>query len=334
VRRFELVERRRIELRTAVPIPDPGPREVLIRVKACTVCGRSDLVYFHYLGVREHCALGCFGHEIAGVVEAIGTGTVAVRVGDRVFVRTPITSGFADFALAREIAVGRLPEAIPFEQGAILQLLPLAVHATRGVRLGDRVLVVGQGPVGLMALQVARLRGASFVAVADLDPWRLERSTLLGADETLDVSRAPLAELLTNARLADFDVAIEAVGTPKTVDEVTRAVRVAGLVVLLGTHHVESRVPFDLIHLEKRGLRIDTAAEPTDVTRVAALQVAERLAGQGKVQLEPLLSHTYPLTALPTAIERLSQNGLLAPSGEPGVPPGPPPKMLKVAIIP
>src|SRR5690606_10546863 len=152
----------------------------------------------------------------------------------RVFVRTPLTSGFAEFAAAREVCVGALPDDIPFEQGAILQTLPLAVHATRGVRLGDRVAIVGQGPIGLMALQVARLRGAAEIVVADLDPWRLERSRALGADHTVAVDAAAWPGALGT----DFDVAIEAVGTPGTAAACVELVRQNGLVVFLGTHHI------------------------------------------------------------------------------------------------
>lgn len=334
MRRYQLTGRRAIELRPDVPVPDPAPGQVLVRVKACTVCGRSDLVYYHYLGLRDHCAQGCFGHEIAGVVETVGSDASAFRPGDRVFIRTPLTSGYSDFALAREVAVGRLPEEIPFEQGAILQLLPLAVHATRGVELGDRVLVVGQGPVGLMAMQVARLRGASFLAVSDLDPWRLERSAALGADCTLPVAEAPLAEQLAEKGIDGFDVAIEAVGTPGTAQDAVRSVRPNGLVVFLGTHHVDTHVTFDLVDWEKRGLRIHTAAEPTDVARGEAMRVAERLVERGRIRLAELLTHTYPLTELPAAMELLSQSSLLYPSDEPGPYPGPPPHTLKVAVCP
>lgn len=169
MRRDELVGRRDIRLVCDVPVPVPGPLEVLIRVRACTVCNRSALAYYHYYGMRDLCAQGCFGHEIAGVVEAVGSGVSRVVPGQRVFVRTPLTSGYAEFAVTREVAVGIVPDEVPSEQGAILQLLPLAVHATRGVRLGDRVVVNRQGPVGLMALRVAALRGAGHLTAIDID---------------------------------------------------------------------------------------------------------------------------------------------------------------------
>ncbi|HEX6352621.1 zinc-dependent alcohol dehydrogenase [Actinophytocola sp.] len=330
MRRYELTGRHEIRLDDAAPVPVPGPGEVLVQVRANTLCNRSDLAYYHYFGLRDHCATGCFGHEVAGTVHELGAGVTGFSVGERVFVRTPLTSGFADFALARQIALGRLPERIPFEQGAILQLLPLAVHATRGVRLGDRVVIIGQGPVGLMALQAAALRGAAEIVVADLDPWRLAVSGQLGAHRTEHVDGG-LAAL--RAIGADFDVAIEAVGTPITANACVDLVRQNGLVVFLGTHHVDTHVTFDMVAWEKKGLRLHTAAEPTDQARVESMAIAQRLVDHDRIRLAELLTDTYPLEKLPDAIDRLSANRTLAPEGE-EVYSGPPPNVLKVAICP
>ncbi|MFD4628735.1 zinc-binding dehydrogenase [Streptomyces sp. NPDC058284] len=333
MRRYELVGRRDIRLVTDVAVPEPGPLEVLVRVRACTVCNRSDLAYFHYHGLREHCAQGCFGHEIAGVVEAAGAGVRRVVPGQRVFVRTPLTTGYADYALAREVAVGALPDSVPFEQGAILQLLPLAVHATRGVRLGDRVAIVGQGPVGQMALRVAVARGAAEVVAVDLDDWRLERSLAAGADAVRRVDGS--AEQL-DAVGADFDVAVDAVGTPTTLNACVRLVRQNGLVVLLGTHHVDTHVTVDLVTWERKGLRVHSSAEPLDTARAEALAVAERLAHRRTeaLRLPDLLTHTYPLDELPKAMEQLSASRSLFPDAEQAPYDGPPPATLKVAIVP
>ncbi|MFF5128346.1 zinc-binding dehydrogenase [Streptomyces syringium] len=333
MRRYDLVGRREIRLTDDVPVPVPGPLEVLVQVRACTVCNRSDLAYYHYYGLRDHCAQGCFGHEIAGVVEGVGPGVTRVRPGQRVFVRTPLTTGYADYAVAREVSVGALPDAIPFEQGAILQLLPLAVHATRGVTLGDRVAVIGQGPVGLMALRMAAARGAAALTAVDLDDWRLERSRRLGADECLrvDGSMRELAEVGE-----DFDVAIDAVGTPTTLNACVGLVRQSGLVVMLGTHHIDTKVTVDLVTWERKGLRVHSSAEPTDTARAGAMAVAERLAAEraDELRLDEILTHVLPLTELPRAVELLSASRALYPDGEPAPYAGPPPKVLKVAIRP
>jgi 2-desacetyl-2-hydroxyethyl bacteriochlorophyllide A dehydrogenase len=330
MRRYELTGRRSMHLAEDVPKPRPGPGEVLVKVGAATICNRSDLVYYHYLGERDHCAVGVFGHEVAGTIVEVGDRVTRTVPGHRVFLRAPLTGGFADFALAREISVGALPDAVTFEAGAILQLLPLAVHATRGVSLGDRVAILGQGPVGLMALQVAALRGAGEIVVADLDPWRLARSATLGADRTVVVDLAaedPYRELG-----GDFDVAIEAIGTPQTANACVDLVRQNGLVIFLGTHHVDTKVTFDLVVWEKKGLRLHTAAEPTDADRVASMAVAERLIG--RIDTASLVSQVYPLDELPAAITRLSASSVLTPSGRPSQFPGPPPRTLKLAIVP
>lgn len=330
MRGYLLVRRHELEFSEDLPVPSPGNGEVQVKVGACTLCNRSDLAYFHYRGLREHCEQGCFGHEIAGVVSSIGPGVARFQPGDRVFVRTPLTTGCAEYALAREISVGHLPHHVPFPQGAILQLLPLAIHATRGVTLGDRLVIIGQGPVGLMTLQIAKLRGASTIITSDLDPWRLGISKRLGADVTCPGGTAELV----NREFGDIDVAIDAVGTPRTAQTCIDLLRHNGLLVLLGTHHIDTQVTFDLIQWEKKGLRIHTAAEPTDVARAAAIHVAERLVSADLVRTDLLLTHTYPLKELPQAIEHLSQSSILFPENEPGPYDGPPRRTLKVAICP
>ncbi|MEU7645161.1 zinc-dependent alcohol dehydrogenase [Streptomyces huasconensis] len=333
MRRYELVGRRDVRLVTDAAVPEPGPLEVLVRVRACTVCNRSDLAYFHYHGLRDHCSQGCFGHEIAGVVEATGAGVRRVVPGQRVFVRTPLTTGYADFALAREISVGALPDAVPFEQGALLQLLPLAVHATRGIRLGDRVVIVGQGPVGQMALRVAVARGAAETVAVDLDEWRLAHSTAAGADAVRRVDGGREQLLAVGA---DFDVAVDAVGTPTTLNACVELVRQNGLVVLLGTHHIDTHVSVDLVTWERKGLRVHSSAEPLDTARAEALAVAERLAHRrtDALRLADLHTHTFPLDELPKAMEQLSASRVLHPDAEHAPYDGPPRETLKVAIVP
>jgi L-iditol 2-dehydrogenase len=330
MRQYELVANRMLRLNEHAQVPVPKDGEVVVKVGANSVCNRSDLAYFHYYGLREHCTNGCFGHEIAGTVAVVGNGVSRVEPGQRVFIRTPLTSGYADYALAREIAVGHLPEDVPFDQGSILQLLPLAVHATRGVRLGDRVAIIGQGPVGLMALQLVKLRGAGEAVVFDLDDWRLRRSSLLGADRC--IVNAPGGDPASDLA-GEFDVAIEAVGTPATANACVRLVRQAGLVVFLGTHHVDTQVTFDMVSWEKKGVRIHTAAEPTDTARGEAMRVAQRLIDAGRIRLAELLTHEFSLADLPEAIELLSANRTLAPEGEESYA-GPPEHVLKVAVTP
>jgi L-iditol 2-dehydrogenase len=314
--------------------PTPGLGELVVSVKATTICGRSDLVYYHYFDQRDHCAKGCFGHEIAGVVAETGPGVTRFRRGDSVFIRTPLTTGFAEYAAARETRVAHLPEWVPFEQGAALQLLPLIVHATRGIGLGNRVLIAGQGPVGLLALQVAKLRGAAEVVTVDLDPWRLEVARQLGADRTLCVRDHSVGQALADAGIGDFDVAIDAVGTQSVVQGCIDALGHHGLLVLLGTHHIHARVSFDLVQWELKALRIHSSVEPDEESRVQALRVAERLVAGRKIDVARLLTHRFLLPELPKAIDLLSASSVLFSEQETARFSGPPAHTLKVAICP
>ena len=333
MRGFQLINRHQLTYREDLHKPPANEDCVLVKVKACSVCGRSDLIYYHYLGLRDHCSKGVFGHEISGVVEGVGSLVTQFKPGDRVFIRSPLQTGFADYTIAREVCVGHLPQSIPFEEGSILQLLPLAIHATRGICLGDKVLIIGQGPVGLMALQIARLRGASSITVVDLDSWRLHISQLLGADYTVCVTRKTLLEqLVDNSR--EFDVAIDAVGTPLVVNTCAQILRQQGLMVMLGTHHVDTRVVVDLVLWEKKGLRIHTSAEPTDQARRESMNVAQRLVNTDRIRLKPLLTHIYPLKELPKAIKQLSYNPLLYSETEDAPVKVPPSQTLKISICP
>lgn len=336
MRRWSIEKSGKIIFDKNYPEPEPGRDQLLIKVKACTVCGRSDLIYYYYYNQLDHCREGIFGHEISGIVTKCGESVRKFKVGDRVFVRTIASTGYADYAIADETASGHLPDDISFEQGAALQLLPLAVHSTRGVNLGDKVLIIGQGPVGLMTLQAVKLRGASYILAVDLDSWRLSVSTQLGATATLQGDAGNLIAEIMNVMPEGFDVAIDAVGIAKSVNICTQSLRKNGLLVLIGTHHVDAVVPIDMIQWEKKRLQIHTAAESNDAARSEAIRVSEHLIRYGKIKLEELISHTYSLEDLPFAIEKLSDNVLLQKNS---VAPRPtaeltPRETLKIAIVP
>ncbi|MFJ8650360.1 zinc-binding dehydrogenase [Streptomyces sp. NPDC093546] len=187
--------------------------------------------------------------------------------------------------------------------------------------------------MGLLALRMAALRGASHLTAADLDDWRLGHSTRFGADAVHQVDGS--ADAL--AALGDgFDVAIDAVGTPTTLNSAVRLVRQNGLVVMLGTHHVDTHVTVDLVTWERKGLRVHSSAEPLDGARAEALRVAERLihSRPAELPLSALLTHTYPLAELPKAMDHLSASRALYPDGTDAPYDGPPPRTLKVAVLP
>ena len=203
-------------------VPAARPGEVLVRVRAVGLCG-SDLHYYAHgeNGPNVLRTPTALGHEAAGVVVATGDGASAHPVGTAVAVEPAIPCGRCrvcragrynqcshghcfgspptDGALTRFLAVPEefahpVPEGLPFASAALVEPLAVAVHAIRrgGVTAGDRVLVTGAGPIGLLVLQAARAVGADEVTVTDVNADRLAHARRLGAARVRDTSREPL----------------------------------------------------------------------------------------------------------------------------------------------
>ncbi len=223
--RVTLTEPGRLVIETA-PVPVPGPGEVLVKVRRVGVCG-SDLTI--YRGKHPYAKKPLvMGHEFSGVVEAAGPGVTGPCAGTRVTVIPHLVCGRcgpcrtetfnfceelrcmgaeADGAHCQFIAVPArmalpIPEAMSLDDAALMEPACVGYHAARRgeIRAGDRVLVVGAGPIGIFAQQSCRALGAAAVYVADKDAFRLELARALGADGTIDVTRESLADGL--ARLA------------------------------------------------------------------------------------------------------------------------------------
>lgn len=244
-------------------LPDPQPQagEVLVRVRAAGVC-HSDA---HYRAGTSPVARFPLtpGHEVSGVIAAVGPGVDPLRVGQRVCLHYLVTCGSCPFCrggneqfcptgemigkhrdggFAELIAVPAanavpLPEEIPFEQGAVLMCSSAtSLHALRKARLraGESVAVFGVGGLGLSAVQLARALGALDVYAVDLDPGRLELARSFGAVPVPAAGADPVARLreLTGGR--GVDVALELAGLPLTTRQAVRSLAVFGRAALAG----------------------------------------------------------------------------------------------------
>lgn len=244
-----------------IPVPEPGPDEVLVEVAACGV-GASDLGVID--GTIGHGPLlpQTLGHEAAGTIAAVGDEIDDWRAGDRVALVTARPCGRCAFCLAaRESLCERLaipgidadgamaayaraaahhlvalPPSLPFAAAAILtDAVATPYHALKrgGVGEGVRVAIHGLGGLGIHAVELAQLAGASVVGV-DLDPVALARATEWGADAVVDASQGgPAAEV---HRLTDggADVSFDFVGSAATLDEAVRSLRPGGRATIVG----------------------------------------------------------------------------------------------------
>src|SRR5687768_13018879 len=227
--------------------PRPGNSDVVIKVKACGVCG-SDLSYIKMGGIhRKPGGVTPIGHEAAGEVLVVGSAVKDVRVGQRVVINPMMTpshigsggpeGAFTEELLVCEARVGDsllpIPDGLPYEIAALTEPLAVALHGVNRAQAkpDDKVVVFGCGPIGLSMVLWLLDRGVPDVVALDLAPERLERAVALGAraafDPTREDLRARLLELHGSARIFNRDAVgtdafIDAAGAPNILSDVVR----------------------------------------------------------------------------------------------------------------
>jgi L-iditol 2-dehydrogenase len=316
------------------PRPVPGPGELLVRVAACGICG-SDVHGFDGSSGRRIPPL-VMGHEAAGIVAETGRGVRGFQVGDRVTFDSTIYCGecafcrrgemnlcdrrevlgvscgdyrrdgaFAEYVLVPERITYRLPDAMPFEEAAMLEAVSVALHAVAVSDLsgGETALVIGAGMIGLLTLQAARAAGCSRVFIADVDATRLALAKQLGATETLHLSGPRSSPDLVRRcqELTDgagVDIVLEAVGRDETISTAIDAVRKGGTVTLIGNITPEVRLPLQKV--VSRQLRLQgTAASCGEYPQ------AIEMITNGTIQVKPLITAVAPLDDGPGWFKRL-----------------------------
>ncbi len=244
-----------------VPVPAYGHGEVLVRIKAAGIC-HSDA---HYrAGVSSTGPLPqTLGHEIAGLVEAVGPGVARVKPGDRVCLHYLVTcgqchhcnrgqeqfcihgqmlgkhrdGGYTEYIAVPERGVVALPDEIPFEHAAIMMCSSAtSFHALRKGRLraGETVAVFGAGGLGMSAIQLARGLGALAVYAVDINPDKLALAERFGAVPVNASAADPVAEIRRLSGGRGVDVALELIGLPLTMRQAVQVLGIQGRAVLAG----------------------------------------------------------------------------------------------------
>jgi L-iditol 2-dehydrogenase len=300
------------------PLPEPGATDVLVEIVACGICA-TDL---HLLdgSIPLYKPPKVLGHEMAGVVRAVGSDVTHVRAGDAVALdtsvgcgacafchegfpfacqaRTSVAAGFAQFTVVPRSVVYRLPDGVDPARGALAEPLSCALHAVGRADVGpaSNVAIVGAGALGLLVLQVARLSGATHVIVSDPDPARRQLAARLGATETLDPQAEDLkarADALGHGR--GVDVAFEAVGAEATIEQAITLPRFGGTVVLVGVAPATARPRFSAYDAFMRELTIRASyIRTTEFGRAVELL--------GVLDLEPLITHRFGLRDVHAAV--------------------------------
>jgi L-iditol 2-dehydrogenase len=291
------------------PMPEPGPREVLVEIAAVGVCG-SDVHYYEHGRIGSHVVRSpmVLGHESAGRVVALGSDVSKHAVGDRVtlepgvpcgrcrecragrynlcrdvrfFATPPIDGAFANYVAIHEDFAFALPDSVSDEAGALMEPLSVGIWACRkaGVSPGDNVLVTGAGPIGLLALQCATAFGATAVTITDVSEERLEIARRLGATRALRAGED----------VGEVDALIECSGHPAALAAGIAAVRAAGTAVVVGMGPQEdATVPLSLIQNREIWLTGTFRYANTYPTAIA-------LVAEGRVDPEAIVTGRYGL---------------------------------------
>ena len=321
--------REQIELRE-FPDPTPEPEKAVVQISHCGICG-TDLHAFDQGGFYNPAICG---HEWAGTISALGAGVEHLHEGDRVGIGIapacgrcpecrsgdaahcsaallgmlgigPLAAPHGGFASAIGVEAARLyplhPKLSDLE-AAMLEPATVAIHALRRapLRLGDSVIVLGAGPIGLLVLQCALLAGAGSVVVVEPEPSRAKLAARLGATLVLDPGAEDFESKVRElCGPLGADVVFECAGIPATIDQAVGLARRGGLVSLVGLANVPAQI-------------VPGAWLAREVRLVASLgylheefEVAMQLVADGRLRLEPLHTETVGLDGMEHAFRRL-----------------------------
>ena len=280
-----------------VPMPDIRESQCLIKVGACTVCA-TDVKYFKGLQRREWPSP--MGHEVTGIIQEVGSEVQGFQEGDRVLSRI-VWGGFAEYVPSDSDMLIHLPENVGFEEGAIAQLLPIAVRgAELSMKLEKTAFVNGLGAAGLLCVQVAKAYGASKVIAADFFEMKRRVALEVGADLALDPNAENVVQRVRAETGGGADVTMEAVGTEASFRACEGAVRGGGIISIFGTHLTP--IELNLMQWEGRSLQLHIMREQRH-EMPAMLRKAVELLVSGKVRLKPLLSRVMKLDDIMQAFD-------------------------------
>src|ERR1700689_4799593 len=318
----------------SVPIPTPGPTEVLVRVKAASICGTDLHIYgwdrWSQSRIKPPVTLG---HEFCGIVERVGEEVTAVRAGDFVSAEMHVNCGhchqcrlgeahicqnlriigidqdgaFAEFVKIPASNIWKLDPAIPEHYGAILDPLGNAVHTVlAGEIAGKTALVTGCGPIGLMSIAVAKACGSSTIFATETNAERRAMAKKMGAEVVINPAEEDTVKrILGETDGTGVDVLLEMSGNPTAIQQGFKALRAGGRASLLG-------IPTESVSLD---LVNDVIFKGATVQGIYGRRMygtwvqMTALLKAGRLNLEPLFGEREPLEKFEDAFAKL-QGGL------------------------
>jgi 2-desacetyl-2-hydroxyethyl bacteriochlorophyllide A dehydrogenase len=305
--------------------PVPGPRDVLMKIRACGICG-TDVAFLHMGGMPtgpDQTRAIHLGHEPAGEIVEVGAEVIDLKVGDRVVVNPQdapsgiigcggALGGMSEYLLIEDAVLGRsvavIPETVPFDVAALNEPLAVALHCVNrsGAKPGDKVVVFGAGPIGLGAAIWLKLRGVEHVIVADVLPQRLETAMAVGADAVIDSAHEDVTARLTELHgqganalgqpRPDTDIYIDAAGVAVVVNTALTSAKWGAKLVTVAVH--KKPEPIDLGSILRSEMTIiGSQGYPTEIFEVTP-ELEEH-----QDRFARLISHRVPFADVMHAFE-------------------------------
>ncbi len=299
----------------SAPLKD---NEVRIQVKAAGICGSDIHAYKGLHPFRKPPVI--IGHEISGLVIEIGSSVTRVKVGDKVVVQPQVGCGKCDYCLRGEInycenrqapGVGKwygtmaenfvapeqivfvLPQDMDYKLGALAEPLTVAVHAVRraNIQVGDKVAILGSGPIGLLTLAVAKEAGATTILTTDVFEYCLNSAKLLGATHTINIKgKTNWVEEAKELIGGSFDKVFIAAGVPGIINQSLSLVRKGGRVVTIAMFHGEQSL--DIMQLQGQEKELVGCFCYNSEDTMTAVD----LLSAGRIKSEAIVTHVFPYT--------------------------------------
>ena len=312
-----------------VPVPKPGPDQVLVKIKRIGICG-SDIHVFH--GTHPYTSYPVTqGHEVSAQIVEVGEYVKDFNVGDRVIIEPQVfcgrcypclhgkynlcehlkVMGFQTTGTASEYfavdssKVTPIPDSMTFSEGAMLEPLAVTIHAAKRFPdlKGAKAVVLGCGPIGILLVQSLKALGADKVFATDISDKRLELAKSLGADYAVNTMKENYAEKLVEAFGPDkADVIYECAGTDITMDQAIQNARKGSTIILVAVFGKKANV--DLAKLNDSELDLNTSMMYRHEDFVDGI----RFVTEGKIQLKPLQSAHFAFKDFQKAYEYIDNN--------------------------
>ena len=314
-----------------MPVPKPGLRDVLIKVKACAICG-SDLNFYVWNKVFCDALVKDLpfipGHEFSGEVVETGAAVEYIKPGDRVSVDTHIPCGhcrqcqigrphtcldmglfghnmngcFAEYTVAKESAVRKIPTGLNWEQGAMLEPLGVVMRPVLNSDIGmSTICVTGCGPIGQFAVSFANALGAYRIYAVDINPKRLHLAREMGATDIIDASKYPdFSRIVLNDSKDGIDVFLEASGSTDAINEGLRSLRYGGTMYMIGQPKKSLVIddPMRMLTLKEVTIKGTWGRE-----LFKSWEKAENFILSGKIDINKIITHRFSFNEYEQAFE-------------------------------